>query len=52
MYGQTMLISSRHKSDVVRLVYQLKDFSISTLTHPMPLGSVLALSQIFRPILG
>ena len=52
MYGQTMLISSRHKSDVVRLTYQVYDCSISAFAYPMPLGYVLALSQIFCPILA
>lgn len=52
MYGLTMLISSRYKSDVVWLTYQLYDCSISAFAYPMPLGSVLALSQIFRPMRG
>ena len=32
MYGQTMLVSSRHKSDVVRLTYQVYDCSISAFS--------------------
>ena len=52
MYGLTMLISSRHKSDVVRLTCQLRDCSISAFAYPMSLGYVLALSQIFRQMLG
>ena len=51
MYGRTMLISSLHKSDVVRLSYQVNDCSISAFAYPMSLGSLLALSQIFRQIL-
>ena len=51
MYGQTMLIPSRHKSDVVRLTYQVYDCSISAFAYPMLLGRMLTLSQIFRPIL-
>ena len=51
MSGQTILISSQHKSDVVRLTYQVEDCPISAFAYPMPLGYALALSQIFRPIL-
>ena len=51
MHVWTMLIPSRHKSDVVRLTYQVKDCSISALAYPMSVGYVFALSQIFRPIL-
>ena len=50
MHVWTMLIPSRHKSDAVRLTYQVYDYSISAFAYPMSLGYVLALSQIFRPM--
>lgn len=52
MYGRTMLVSSRHKSDVVRLTYQLNDCSISALTHPMFLVFSVAYRRYLRSMMG